>query len=376
MNTAGIYIHIPFCVKKCNYCDFLSWTAGEEEQNQYTRMLIQEIEMADRVFPGINKVDTIFIGGGTPSILSARNLDYICEAIYQKFSVCENTEFTIECNPGTAELEKMKQYKKMGINRISFGVQSTCDKELKELGRIHSFKTAQHSLENAREVGFQNINIDIMSAIPKQTLKSYSQTLENILSLNPEHISAYSLIIEEGTPFYELYCENPPVSEEIDRQMYAKTKEILADNGYERYEISNYAKKGFECKHNLRYWSGGNYAGLGVGASSKWNHVRYKNEADGKQYIEKLKSREIVAKTEEILDKQAEMSEFFILGLRKTKGVSLKEFEERFSVSAESVYGEVVEKFIKEGALIKEGDRLKFSEYGLDVSSYVLCEFL
>lgn len=373
---AGVYIHIPFCVRKCNYCDFLSWRAEESEREEYTRDLVREIGLSDRWFPEIEQVDSVFIGGGTPSILSAGQLERICEALDRRFSIQEGCEFTIECNPGTADRHTFAACLNMGINRISFGLQSSEKKELQMLGRIHSYEEAERSFQEAREAGFQNINIDLMSGIPGQTIESYERTLDRILHLEPEHISAYSLIIEEGTPFYERYGEEPPVDEETDRQMYRTTGVRLSEYGYERYEISNYAKDGFACRHNLKYWSGGEYVGFGVGASSRVGNTRYRNEEDPVAYTKRIWQERRTADVDEVLDRQAQMSEFFFLGLRKTRGVNLTEFERLYGVSAFDLYGRQIRKLVEYGLLKQQGPRLYLTNYGLDVSNLVFCEFV
>ena len=373
---AGIYIHIPFCVRKCNYCDFLSWRAGEKEREEYVGDLVREIGHSDRWFPEIDQVDSVFIGGGTPSILSAGQLQRICEALDRRFSIQEGCEFTMECNPGTANGHTFAACLNMGINRLSFGVQSSEEAELRLLGRVHSYAEAERSFQEAREAGFQNINIDLMSGIPGQTIESYRRTLDRILHLEPEHISAYSLIIEEGTPFYDRYREKPPVDEETDRQMYMATGVRLSEYGYERYEISNYAKTGFACRHNLKYWSGGEYIGFGVGASSRVGNTRYRNEEDPAEYTKRIRQERRAADVEEILDRDAQMSEFFFLGLRRTRGVNLTEFERLYGVSAFDIYERQIRKLVEYGLLKQQGSQLYLTEYGLDVSNLVFCEFV
>lgn len=373
---AGVYIHIPFCVRKCNYCDFLSWRAGEREREEYVGSLIREIGFSEHWFPEIDRVDSVFIGGGTPSILSAGQLQRISEALDRRFSIQRGCEFTVECNPGTADRHTFASCLNMGINRISFGVQSAEETELRLLGRIHTYEEAEKSFQEAREAGFQNINIDLMSGIPGQSLETYGRTLDRILCLEPEHISAYSLIIEEGTPFYDHYHDAPPVDEETDRQMYRATQVRLAGYGYERYEISNYAKKGFACRHNLKYWSGGEYIGFGVGASSRIGNTRYRNEENPAEYAERIRQHKPAAHPEEILDTNAQMSEFFFLGLRRTKGVSLVEFKRLFGISAFHIYGQQIRKFLKYGLLEQQGEQLYLTDYGRDVSNVVFCEFV
>ncbi len=373
---AGIYVHIPFCVRKCNYCDFLSWRAGEKEREEYVRGLVREIGHSDRWFPEIDRVDSIFIGGGTPSTLSTGQLHLICEALDRRFTILEGCEFTIECNPGAVDRHAFEACLDMGINRISFGVQSAEETELRLLGRIHTYEDAEKSFQEAREAGFQNINIDLMNGIPGQSLESYERTLDRILHLEPEHISAYSLIIEEGTPFYDRYRDEPPVEEETDRQMYKTTGLRLSGCGYERYEISNYAKKGFACRHNLKYWSGGEYIGFGIGASSRVGNIRYRNLEDPAEYATRIQQEKTVAGPEEILDRETLMSEFFFLGLRRTKGVSLTEFQRLFGINAFEVYGQQIRKMIEYGLLKQQGTWLFLTEYGLDVSNMVFCEFV
>lgn len=373
----GIYIHIPFCVRKCNYCDFLSFPAENKCQRQYVDCLIKEIQEFPRnQFRTCVEADTVFVGGGTPSILTARQMERIFCALRECIPISEQAEITIECNPGTATYDKFCAYQRMGINRISFGVQSAVEEELERLGRIHTFSEAVSSFWLARKAGFKNINIDLMSAIPGQTLSSYRHSLEQIVALSPEHISAYSLIVEEGTPFYEKYRKKPPVDEDTDREMYALTKEFLSQHGYERYEISNYAKSGYECQHNLKYWSGKDYVGFGIGASSRIKNIHYKNESDFLKYKEKIQTNKPTVYVEEKMDICAEMLEFILLGLRKIEGISRTEFRNRFSRDIVERYGEVIRKFEQEELLTVQGDRIAFTDRGLDISNYVLCEFL
>ena len=383
-DKTGIYVHSPFCVQKCRYCDFLSFSSEREGVSRYVDSLIREIRSFHLpkepagCMDGSHKIeaDTVFIGGGTPSILPVEHMERIFEALSERFRLSENAEITVECNPGTAGKEVFQAYRSFGINRVSFGFQSVIDDELKKLGRIHTAAEAEEAFWLARQSGFDNINIDLMSAIPGQTLDSYRMTLGAVLALDPEHISAYSLIIEEGTPFYAEYGEKPPVDEDTDRAMYAMTKDLLAEGGYRRYEISNYAKERFSCRHNLKYWSGVDYIGFGLGASSKIGNVRYKNETDIRTYTEKVQKGENITCIEEVLQPEDEMAEFFILGLRKTEGVSRSEFAARFSENDMDRYGDLLCQCEKEGLLAFSGDRIAFTDRGLDVSNYVLCRFL
>lgn len=367
---ASLYIHIPFCVKKCNYCDFLSVAATKEQRISYLHSLCTQIKETDF---NAYKPYTIFFGGGTPSLLEPEELLLIKNALEEKNMWQGAEEITIECNPDSVTKEKLKTYRNIGVNRLSIGLQSTNFEELKILGRVHDYETFLRAYQMAREEGFDNINVDLMSAIPKQTLSSYLEGLKQILALNPEHISAYSLILEEGTRFYEKKeIRTMLPDEEEERQMYHKTKELLEQNGYQRYEISNYAKPGKECRHNLVYWELGEYFGLGLGASSYVKEQRYKNSESFKEY-EKQPSQKI--ELEEVGKKQ-KMEEFMFLGLRKIKGISKKEFFHLFQVPIEEIYGEIIKKYEKTGFLLCGEDRIYFSEKGLDVSNQILSEFL
>lgn len=379
MDAIGIYIHIPFCIRKCNYCDFLSAPADDMLQRRYAECVADEIRQFARENGGAGKkriVDTVFIGGGTPSILPIAGLEQIFVALADVCAFSYDAEITMECNPGTADREKFAAYHSMGINRISLGVQSAVDSELKKLGRIHSFSDALEAFDQARTAGFDNINVDLMSAIPGQTMESCRFSLQQVMRMEPEHVSAYSLIVEEDTPFYEWYQHEPPVDEETDRAMYAMTRDVLREGGYHRYEISNYAREGFVCRHNMKYWSGDDYIGFGLGASSKMGRIRYKNETDLATYMNRVRSGKPVRIVEETLDAVDEMSEFFVLGLRKISGVSRKEFRQRFSVDVDEIYGESIQKSAQEGLLAFAGDRICFTDLGLDVSNYVLCRFI
>lgn len=377
-----LYVHIPFCVRKCEYCDFLSAPAGADTQQEYVRNLLLEIEQK-----GVRctdyEVTTIFFGGGTPSILKAGWIADILDAIHRNFKVRKDAEITIECNPGTLTFEKLSIYKSAGINRISVGLQSASDAELRELGRIHTYEDFLRSYDLIRKKGFSNVNIDLMAALPGQTLKSYEQTLRRVLALKPEHISAYSLIIEEGTPFYEKYeadellrekGEKPQMlpSEETERLMYERTKELLLEHGYERYEISNYARRGYACRHNIGYWRRENYLGFGLGSASLLENERFHNTTDLTDYL----GGDYLAYEQEKLDKKSQMEEFMFLGLRMTDGISTECFRQTFGLTVELVYGPVLEQQIADQLLRKEDGRIFLTERGLDVSNYVMAQFL
>lgn len=371
-----LYLHMPFCVRKCAYCDFLSFPTDQETQNLYTRRLREDIDAMGKKYGDI-PVDTIFIGGGTPSVPDSALIVGIMEHVRKAFYVAEGAEISMEANPGTVTREKLTDYRRAGINRLSFGLQSANDRELKLLGRIHTWAEFLESFHLARECGFTNINIDLMSALPGQTRESWKDTLKRVTDLNPEHISAYSLIIEDGTPFGEKYGSEEGrkllPDEDSEREMYHETKRFLRDCGYERYEISNYAKPGRACRHNIGYWTGLPYLGLGLGASSYMDGCRFAVNSDMKQYLEEKPG--MFTDVEKLTKKDME-EEFFYVGLRMTAGVSLPEFERRFGVSAKDVYPGLMETFVAEKAAVFQGDRFVLTDYGLDVSNYIMAQFL
>jgi oxygen-independent coproporphyrinogen-3 oxidase len=371
-----LYLHMPFCVRKCAYCDFLSFPTDQETQNLYTRRLREDIDAMGKKYGDI-PVDTIFIGGGTPSVPDSVLIVGIMEHVRKAFHVAEGAEISMEANPGTVTREKLTDYRRAGINRLSFGLQSANDRELKLLGRIHTWAEFLESFHLARECGFTNINIDLMSALPGQTRESWKDTLKRVTDLNPEHISAYSLIIEDGTPFGEKYGSEEGrkllPDEDSEREMYHETKRFLRDCGYERYEISNYAKPGRACRHNIGYWTGLPYLGLGLGASSYMDGCRFAVNSDMKQYLEEKPG--MFTDVEKLTKKDME-EEFFYVGLRMTAGVSLPEFERRFGVSAKDVYPGLMETFVEEKAAVFQGDRFVLTDYGLDVSNYIMAQFL
>lgn len=371
-----LYLHMPFCVRKCAYCDFLSFPSGAETQRMYAKRLMKDIDVMGKRYGEI-PVETIFIGGGTPSVPDSALIVEIMEHVRHAFHVADGAEISMEANPGTVTQEKLTDYRKAGINRLSFGLQSANDRELKLLGRIHTWAEFLESFTLARECGFANLNIDLMSALPGQTCESWKETLSRVTELDPEHISAYSLIIEEGTPFGERYGSEEGrkllPDEDSEREMYHETKRFLKDCGYERYEISNYAKPGRECRHNIGYWTGVPYLGLGLGASSYLDGCRFTVNPDMKQYLEEKPG--MFADIEKLTKKDME-EEFFYVGLRMTAGVSLSEFERRFGISAKEVYPGLMETFVKEKAARFEGDRFVLTDYGLDVSNYIMALFL
>lgn len=371
-----LYIHIPFCVRKCNYCDFLSFPVSREVQESYMAALFSEIAGCAEQYREY-EVTSVFIGGGTPSVVEEKHIVRLMELIRARYRLQENAEVTMEVNPGTADEEKLRSYYRAGINRLSIGLQSAKDEELQRLGRIHTYAQFQETYEAARAVGFQNVNVDVMSALPGQSLASYRETLRRLLALTPqpEHISAYSLIVEEGTPFAEWEaqgCLNVP-DEDTEREMYEETKRILGEAGFGRYEISNYAKAGYACRHNVGYWRRVNYVGFGIGASSLVENKRFSNDNSLPKYLETpLECRSEI----QYLTVPEQMEEFMFLGLRMTAGVSEKEFAECFGQGLSEVYGNVIEENIVKGLLCYREGRLALTQKGLDVSNYVMAQFL
>ena len=449
-NELGIYIHIPFCVHKCIYCDFLSSPADVHTRKQYVRALINEIyltregkcankliknvlqgdntsyeDMEEQAVNGLTSdyalydtvcmadyektimqedisgcvddiksenghiVTSIFIGGGTPSAIDAEDISDILDAVRKNYNVSDKAEITIECNPGTMDKKKAAIYRKAGINRISFGLQSTDNNELRMLDRIHTYEQFMESYKIAREAGFDNINIDLMSALPGQTMESFKAVLEKALSLGAEHISVYSLIVEEGTRLSDNIDSFPQIpSDDEDRQMYYMTKEMLSSYGYEQYEISNYAQKGYECKHNLKYWERCDYLGFGIGAASLYGGRRYTNISDIGRYMDVLAeitnaldksyvNELLQIRTDmEELSKEDEMSEYMFLGLRKTKGIDITDFKEEFGTDIKDIFGEAIEDNIARGLLIHDGNGLYLSKRGIDISNTVMSDFI
>ena len=373
-----LYIHIPFCKSKCRYCDFCSFQAENAVIDDYITKLKEELIFWGKKLTK-EEVVTVFIGGGTPSYLKEQYIKEICNVIFQYFKVSENAEITIEANPGTVDLKKLCTYRESGINRISFGLQSTIQEELQYLGRIHTYEQFLQCYNWAREAGFCNISVDLMSAIPKQTIHSYEKNLRTIAELSPEHISAYSLIIEEGTPFYEdENLEDLLPSEEDEVRMYQMTAQILKEYGYEQYEISNYARKGKECIHNLGYWSGIPYLGFGLGASSYFEGTRFSNEKNLEKYQKKPYVPFMMREDYTVLSEKDEIEEFMFLGLRKRAGISEREFKERFRVGLKDIYGKVIAKYEEMDLLewTADGKMLRLTDAGIDVSDYIFCDFM
>lgn len=373
MKEMSLYIHIPFCKQKCLYCDFPSYAGKESLINEYIRALNEEILRKCSKY----KIASIFVGGGTPSYLNEINLESLLKTI-NLLDFKDNFEFTIECNPGTLNEEKLVLMKNYNVNRISMGLQTTNDNLLKEIGRIHSFEEFKKNYNQARKAGFENINVDLMFGLPNQHMKDWKASLEDVMSLEPDHISAYSLIIEEGTCFYNLYNNdklNIP-NEEEERSMYLFTKGFLEDYGYNQYEISNYAKVNKECFHNKVYWKCNEYLGLGVSASSFVDEKRFKNIDDIKIYIEKINNNEDVTEEIHVNNINDDMEEFMFMGLRMIEGINLKTFKKRFGKDVFDIYDEVIKNNIKKGLLVVDSEKLYLSEKGIELSNYVMSDFI
>ncbi len=406
MRELSIYLHIPFCARKCRYCDFLSYPATAREQEDYLTLLLQEIEKQSLFYEGY-RVISVFVGGGTPSLLKADAIKKIFKKLNYNFIFEKDCEITIEANPDSLTLAKLEACLQAGVNRLSIGLQSADDEELRQLGRIHDYRTFRRAYEMARQAGFQNINIDLMSAVPGQTPASYRQTLERVLALEPEHISAYSLILEEGTWFYEHQKELSFPTEDEDRELYELTGEMLASLNFVRYEISNYAKAGYECRHNKVYWKRGDYVGFGLGAASMVGDVRWSNKRTMQEYREAvLSSSRFVRKTDVVpdmpkeaasaseeapwtlsaqrarlaenvqyLSRQEQMEEFMFLGLRLTEGIRKQAFLDKFGIPIETVYGEILGR-LRQDELLLIDDSIRLTPYGFDISNYVMSKFL
>ena len=371
-----LYIHIPFCKSKCRYFDFCSFRAEDTVIDDYITKLKEELIFWGKKLTR-EEVVTVFIGGGTPSYLKEQYIKEICNIIFRYFKVSENAEITIEANPGTVDLKKLCTYRESGINRISFGLQSTIQEELQYLGRIHTYEQFLQCYNWAREAGFCNISVDLMSAIPKQTIHSYEKNLRTIAELSPEHISAYRLIIEEGTPFYEdENLEDLLPSEEDEVRMYQMTAQILKEYGYEQYEISNYAKQGYMCRHNAGYWQRREYLGFGLGASSLYGGMRFSNTHQMQEYLKESRNPDQIRQDVTVLSRNERIEEFMFLGLRMTEGISEKKFEENFDVRLMDVYGDILQKYEETGFMEHIETKWRLTRKGIHVSNHILADFL
>lgn len=373
----GLYIHIPFCVKKCAYCDFLSWRGNREEIEEYIQALEQEI-CSYKKFGADYQLSTVYFGGGTPSILAGGQLERIMAAIRRTFLIEKKAEITLEMNPGTVQREKLELYKQLGINRLSMGIQSVSNDNLRLLGRIHTYEDFLDSYYMAREAGFDNISGDLISSLPGQTLSEWEKELETFMKTPLEHISVYQLIIEEGTEFYKKYGEHEELlpDEEVSREIYLWTGRYLKSLGFEQYEISNYARPSRQSRHNLRYWERKDYLGLGLGAASMVCNIRMSNTRDWKKYMTYCGDPRKIREEVEFLEEPRQMEEYMFLGLRKTKGISRKDFFRTFGKEVDMVYEKTLKKHLENGMLQSSGDRIWLSEEGILLSNQVFGDFL
>ncbi len=376
MKALSVYIHIPFCPRKCLYCNFLSFEHREHFIEPYMEALKSELRQYSSRIESYY-VKSIFIGGGTPSILSARHMVELFDVI-KSFQLMEETEITIECNPGTLDQVKLEAYRQVGINRISFGLQSTDNSLLKQLGRIHTYEEFLSSYDLARKNGFDNINIDLMFGLSGQSLEVWRDTLATVVSLQPEHISTYGLKIEKETPFFTMAKKNQLVlpSEDLEREMYWTTHNLLDSSGYRHYEISNYAKQDFSSYHNTVYWQVEPYIGVGLGAASLFNGSRYHNTTRLKDYIQAEGQFNLIQQDEEPVTLKSSVEEYMFLGLRMMEGVSGEAFYKKFNVSIKSFYDTTVSQLVEKGLMTCCQDRIKLTKRGIDVSNYVLKEFI
>lgn len=371
MKTLGLYVHIPFCKAKCGYCDFNSYAGKVEYIQPYFSALLSEVEAVAKKYP--LPVDTIYFGGGTPTFVEPKLVCDVLDKIKELFEQCSSCEISIECNPGTIEYEGLKKLSEHGFNRLSIGLQSADNRCLKELGRIHTFEDFSKCFENARKAGFENISLDLMYGLPKQTMSDWKNTLKCAVEFGTEHISCYSLKVEEGTPFSKMNLDLP--HDDTVADMYETAVEFLRVHGYERYEISNFAKAGCESRHNLKYWKCDDFVGIGAGAFSCADGVRFSNTLDICEYIERVKNCDAIEERE-LLSDFDKMSEFVFLGLRLKEGISEKEFENRFKLNIDEVFGEQIEKYRKMGFLIREKGFIRFSDKGFFVSNTILSDFV
>lgn len=381
MRELGIYIHIPFCKQKCYYCDFTSYANKKEKINEYIECLKKEIETEANKYKNQKyEVTTIYIGGGTPSLVDASYIEMILKKIKENYKIGECPEITIEINPGTINEEKMKIYKKIGINRISIGLQATKNKLLKQIGRIHTYEEFLNCYKLAERMKFKNINVDLMLGLPNQTVEDLMESLDKVINLKPNHISLYSLILEENTKLEEMVNENEVnlPNEDIERKMYWKTKKKLEENGYIHYEISNFAKKGFESKHNMNCWYQKEYLGFGVAAHSYINKERYCNINNIEEYIKNIKNNKLINNRTicEVQNKNDEEKEYMLLGLRKIAGIDIQEFKNKFVDNPIYVFYKELDKLSNEDLLEIDLNNIKLTKKGLDFANLVWEEFV
>ncbi|MCX4302746.1 MAG: radical SAM family heme chaperone HemW [Clostridia bacterium] len=379
MKNLGIYVHIPFCKKKCDYCDFVSFEAENNVQEKYVDALCMDIKNSAIKFQEY-EINTMYFGGGTPSYISENLIVKILKEIQKNYKIANNAEITIEVNPGTVNKEKLEIYRKSGFNRISIGLQSTHDRLLKLIGRIHTYNEFLETYKSAREVGFENINVDLMLALPTQTMEELVDSVNKIINLKPEHISIYSLILEENTPLYNKVFSGKLeiLDEELEREMYWKTKKIFEKNKYNHYEISNFSKKGFESKHNMNCWLQEEYLGFGISAHSYFNNKRFARTSNLNEYIKNIEMNNSEKNIEinEVQNRESKAKEYMLLGLRKIDGVSISAFERKFEINPLFYFRFEISKLEEEGLLEVDLDNIKLTDKGLDLANQVFEEFV
>ncbi|TQW83299.1 oxygen-independent coproporphyrinogen III oxidase, partial [Clostridioides difficile] len=386
------YVHIPFCVKKCKYCDFNSYKMDIDSKKRYIEDLKIEMELySNKLYKdnkyknkeccSLNKNDkitSIFVGGGTPSILTSDEIREVFISIKEMFDIDENAEITIECNPGTLTLEKLKTMKEIGINRLSIGLQAIQEKHLNFIGRIHTYEEFEKNYKDALSVGFKNINVDLMYSLPNQTLCDWKETLEKVVHLNPTHISAYSLILEEGTELYNMYESNKfeLIDENVDIEMYEYTINYLKSKGYNQYEISNYSKEGYNCEHNILYWECEHYIGIGAGASGYINENRYNNVESLEDYHLSLVKREKPIQENEILSEKDMIEEKIFMGLRMNKGIKFEDFKKKFGIDFREKYNKQIEMLLARKLINQSFEGIQLTQKGREISNSVFIEFM
>lgn len=376
MDRFGIYVHIPFCKSKCKYCDFISFSCMEAKIDKYFEVLIKEIESKKDCTS--KEVTTIYIGGGTPSVPDSKYIVKVLNTIKNTFKISKDCEITIEVNPGTVTQEKLLDYKQACVNRISIGLQSTNDRILNLIGRIHNYEQFLNTYNLVKEVGYNNINVDLMLGIPTQTENELIESLQKVIDLNPNHISIYSLIVEENTQMQKL-IDNKQLelpSEDVERNMYWKTKKILEKNGFKQYEISNFAKRGYESKHNLDCWNQEEYMGTGLAAHSYINRKRFSNIDKLDKYIENENNLEKNVIVNETQNKEEQSKEYMMIGLRKIGGISISEFEKKFRINPLFYFRFEINNLVEKGLLEVDLDRIKLTKKGLDFANIVFEEFI
>ena len=373
----GLHIHIPFCVTKCKYCDFNSFKIDLNEKIKYLNYLGEEMKLYKEEIKN-REIDSVFVGGGTPSILNENEINILFEKIKENFNIKSNAEITMECNPGTLTLNKLKVMKKSGVNRLSIGLQAVQNHHLKYIGRIHTFEEFEKNYHDAKQMGFDNINIDLMYALPNQSREDWMESLEKVVKLNPTHISAYSLILEENTELFKMYerDEFNLLDENTDIEMYEYTINYLKSHGYNQYEISNYAKDNFECKHNVLYWKCEEYVGIGASASGYFNGIRYNNICELDNYEKMILEGEKPIEWEEKLSIKDEIEESIFLGLRMNEGIQISDFKEKYNFDFEKEYKNEIEKLSKMELIEIDNNLMKLTQKGREISNSIFVEFI